>query len=124
MANPLIEDAIKVFFLPGVELKELRAALAALEAVTSTSDDWSRISGVMAAVRDSFHCFDTTRFIAVENEEKLEQSATRLFDNATFLVGFVFENVKTGDSELPRNLSAKIRMNVDNVPETNLVRPW
>jgi hypothetical protein len=36
----------------------------------------------------------------------------------------VFENTKPSDNEIQTNFSIKLRMNVNNVPETNLVRPW
>lgn len=109
------------------------------------SDDWRHISKIMETVKTTFACFDTNRLIAVENEVELEKLATKLFENATFLVGksliknslkknkiskdlftlgFVFENVDPANSELPSNFSVKLRMNVNNVPETNLIRPW
>ncbi len=39
-------------------------------------------------------------------------------------LGIVFENVKYTDRKLNENIKVKIRMNIDNVPETNLLRPW
>ena len=79
----------------------------------------------MTSIKNSVACFDVNRFIALDSEAELEQMATKLFENGTFLIGLVFENMpKTDSYELPANLSVKMRMNVDNVPETNLIRPW
>jgi hypothetical protein len=41
-----------------------------------------------------------------------------------FTKGIVFQNVNQNDKQIPPNFSVKLRSNVDNVPETNMVRPW
>lgn len=79
----------------------------------------------MTSIKNSVACFDVNRFVALDSEAELEQVATKLFENGTFLIGLVFDNMpKTDSPTLPANLSVKMRMNVDNVPETNLIRPW
>jgi len=76
------------------------------------------------SLKNAVSCFETNRFIAVDSEKALVNTATELFKNATFLIGFVFENTKPTDKVLPENFSVKIRMNLNNVPETNLPRGW
>ena len=75
-------------------------------------------------VKRTFSCFEVNRFVEVASEEELEKQAAKLFANGTFLIGIVFENVKSTDKELPNNFAVKIRTNVDNVPETTMTRPW
>ena len=79
---------------------------------------------MLSSVKSSFACFEVNRFIAVETEAELEKAASKLYENGTFLIGVVFENVKMSDTDIPKNFNIKLRTNVDNVPETNIVRPW
>lgn len=124
--NPFYQDFIQLFLLQDSNLKfsDIRMFLSTLENVTSLSNNWSYISSMLNSLKNAVSCFETDRFIALDNEKDLVRTATELFQNATFLIGFVFENTKPTDTELPENFAVKIRMNVNNVPETNLPRPW
>lgn len=77
-----------------------------------------------SSLKDTFSCFDVNRFIPVSSEKELEEVASGLYQNGTFLAGFVFQNLKTADTVFPPDFSIKIRTNADNVPETNIIRPW
>ncbi len=41
-----------------------------------------------------------------------------------FIKGLVFQNVKDTDTRMPENFAIKLRTNIDNVPETTIIRPW
>lgn len=103
---------------------DLRFFLSTLENITALSDNWSYISSMMTTLKNSMSCFDVNRFIAVSSEAELETTAAKLFENGTFLMGLVFDNLKPNDIKSSNNFSVKMRMNIDNVPETNLIRPW
>ena len=124
--NPFYQDFIKLFLLQDSDLKfsDVKFFLSTLQNVTSMSNNWSYISSLLNSLKNAVSCFETDRFIALNNEKDLERTATQLFKNATFLIGFVFENTQPGDTVLPEDFSVKLRMNVNNVPETNLPRPW
>ncbi len=89
LENPLYQDSIRLFALQdsGLSIETLQEYLGILENITSLSNDWRIVSKVMETVKDTFACFDTNRLVAVENELELEKLATKLFENATFLVG-------------------------------------
>lgn len=87
--NPFYQDSIELFLLQDTNftIDDIKSYVSMLQRVTSLSNDWKYISGIMNTVKTSFACFDTNRFIAVDNEVELEKLATKLFENATFLVG-------------------------------------
>lgn len=126
MDNPFYADVIDLFILQdtNITIADVKFYLSTLENVTSLSNDWSYISGLLGSFRNLVNCFDTDRFLGLNNEPELEQTAAKLFSNGTFLVGLVFENVKPTDTKMPENLKVKIRTNIDNVPETTIIRPW
>lgn len=126
LENPFYKDFIQLFLLQDSNLKfsDVKFFLLTLENVTALSNDWGYVSNMLNSLKNTMSCFETNRFIAVDTQKELEQVATQLFSNATFLIGFVFENTKPGDVDLPEDFRVKIRMNVNNVPETNLPRPW
>ena len=124
--NPFYQDFIQLFLLQdsNLTLSDVKMFLSTLENVTALSNDWSYISNMLNSVKNSVSCFETNRFVEVANEAELEKTASKLFSNATFLIGLVFENTKSTDVTLPPNFAVKLRMNVNNLPETNLPRPW
>jgi hypothetical protein len=124
--NPFYQDFIQLFLLQDSNLKfsDIRFFLETLKNVTSMSNNWSYISSMLTSLKNAVSCFEVNRFIALDNEKDLERTATQLFNNATFLIGFVFENTKPTDTMLPKDFRVKLRMNINNVPETNLPRPW
>ncbi len=124
--NPFYQDFIQLFLLQDSPLTfaDVRTFLSTLENVTALSNNWSYISDMLNSLKNAVSCFETNRFIAVATEQDLVATATQLFKNSTFLIGFVFQNTKPGDTVLPDNFAVKIRMNLNNVPETNLPRGW
>jgi hypothetical protein len=90
--NPFYQDFIQLFLLQDSNLTfaDVKMFLSTLENVTALSNDWSYISNMMNSIKNSVACFETNRFIAVENEQELEKTATKLFGNATFLIGKYF----------------------------------
>ena len=85
----MYQDSIQLFALQdsGLSIETLKEYLGILENITSLSNDWVSVSRIMETVKNAFSCFDTDRLIAVENELELEKLASKLFENATFLVG-------------------------------------
>jgi len=124
--NPFYQDFIQLFLLQDSSLtySDIRMFLSTLENVTSLSNNWSYISSMMSSIKNAFSCFEVNRFVAVENEQELENLASKLFQNGTFFLGMVFQNVKASDRTIPKNFNVKLRTNVDNVPETSITRPW
>nr|UOU03310.1 ATP-binding cassette subfamily A1-like 3 [Brachionus rubens] len=124
--NPFYQDFIQLFLLQdsNFTLSDIKMFLTTIENVTSMSDDWTYTSSLITSVKSAFSCFDVDRFIGYETEADLEKDAQKFFNNATFLIGIVFENLKPSDKDIPPNFSVKIRTNADNVPETNIIRPW
>lgn len=124
--NPFYQDFIQLFLLQDTSLTitDIKTYLMMLEGVTSLSNDWSFLSTVLGAFRDTFSCFEVDRFVPFDNEAQLVKDAYKFFNNGTFMIAIVFENVKSTDVEIPPNFSIKLRTNTDNVPETNIVRPW
>ncbi|CAF0899716.1 unnamed protein product, partial [Brachionus calyciflorus] len=124
--NPFYQDFIQLFLLQDstLTLSDIKMFLTTLENVTSMSDDWGYTSSLISTIKDAFSCFEVDRFVAYETEADLERDALKYFNNGTFLIGIVFENIKPSDTNIPPNFSVKIRTNADNVPETNILRPW
>jgi hypothetical protein len=124
--NPFYRDFIELFVLQdsSLTINDIKFYLSTLENVTSLSNDWEYISSLLTSFRNVVECFDTDRFQAVDNEIELERRAAKLFANGTFLIGVVFENVKPTDAKIPENFAVKLRTNIDNVPETTIIRPW
>ena len=87
--NPFYQDALELFVLQDMNfsVEDIKKYLSILTNITAISDNWKQISKIMDTVKNTFSCFDTNRFVAVENEVELEALATQLFKNATFLVG-------------------------------------
>jgi hypothetical protein len=124
--NPFYQDAIQLFLLQDSTLTfaDVRFFLSTLQNVTSLSSNWSVISNMVNDVKRPFSCFEVNRFVEVDSEATLEKEAAKLFSNGTFFMGMVFENVKPSDTQIPENFAVKFRTNVDNVPETAMIRPW
>jgi predicted ATP-grasp superfamily ATP-dependent carboligase len=96
LENPFYQDFIQVFLLQDSSLKfeDIQMFLTTLERITSLSNDWSYISDMMNTIRDTLACFDLNRFVAVNNETELENLATKMFTNGTFLAGELLELIE------------------------------
>jgi hypothetical protein len=89
--NPFYQDFIQLFLLQDTKLTigDIRTYLMVLETVTNLSKDWSFLSNILGAFRDTFACFEVNRFVAFETEEQLVKDAYKFFNNGTFLIGLV-----------------------------------
>ncbi len=87
--NPFYQDFIQLFLLQDSNLTfaDVKMFLSTLENVTALSNDWSYISNMMNSIKNTVACFEVNRFIALDSEAELEKTATKLFSNATFLIG-------------------------------------
>jgi hypothetical protein len=124
--NQFYQDFIQLFLLQKTQInfEDVRNFITVLHNITSLSDNWNSLSSTLKTASRMISCFETNRFVALDTEAELEDVAAKLFANGTFLAGIVFENVKYTDLKLNNDIKVKIRMNIDNVPETNLIRPW
>uniref|UniRef100_A0A4W4EB89 P-type phospholipid transporter n=1 Tax=Electrophorus electricus TaxID=8005 RepID=A0A4W4EB89_ELEEL len=67
-------------------------------------------------------CINLDKLEPVANEEWLLNKSMRLLDNRKFWAGIVFPDIQANSSELPANVSYKIRMDIDNVERTNKIK--
>lgn len=58
----------------------------------------------------------------VSTEERLVNKSMLLLDSRKFWAGIVFPDMKANTSELPSDVSYKIRMDIDNVERTNKIK--
>ena len=58
----------------------------------------------------------------VSTEERLVSQSMVLLEDRKFWAGIVFPDVDPNTTELPPNLSYKIRMDIDNVERTNKIK--
>lgn len=58
----------------------------------------------------------------VSTEERLVNKSMRLLDSQKFWAGIVFPDMQADSSELPHDVSYKIRMDIDNVERTNKIK--
>lgn len=126
LENQFYQDFIQIILLQQdqINLNDIKTFIYTLHNITSLSNNWLHISDLMKTARNVISCFEIDRFIAVDSENELVDLAEEFFANGSFLAGLVFDNVKYTDKKIPDNLQVKVRMNIDNVPETNLIRPW
>lgn len=89
--NPFYQDFIQLFLLQDTRLTiaDLKTYLLILEGVTSLSNDWSFLSAVLGAFKDTFACFETNRFVSFDTEADLVKEAYNFFNNGTFLIGLL-----------------------------------
>lgn len=82
-----------------------------IETVLNSIVNDPRISNVMEIIGNIFDCFSSDRFIAVETEKELEDMAYALNHKKMFYAGVFFTN-------LTKDISYKLRMNIDDTPIT------
>lgn len=69
-----------------------------------------------------FKCVNLDKLEPVANEERLVNKSMRLLDDRKFWAGIVFPEMQANSSDLPPNVSYKIRMDIDNVERTNKIK--
>ncbi|KAG7459155.1 ATP-binding cassette sub-family A member 1-like isoform X1 [Solea senegalensis] len=67
-------------------------------------------------------CVNLDKLEPVSSEEKMVNQSMILLEDRKFWAGIVFPDVAPNDTELPQNLSYKIRMDIDNVERTNKIK--
>lgn len=58
----------------------------------------------------------------VSTEEVMVNESMILLEDRKFWAGIVFSDITTNTTELPANISYKIRMDIDNVERTNKIK--
>ncbi|KAM8733143.1 phospholipid-transporting ATPase ABCA1b isoform 2-T2 [Acanthopagrus schlegelii] len=67
-------------------------------------------------------CVNLDKLEPVSTEERLVNQSMVLLEDRKFWAGIVFTDVDPNTTELPPNLSYKIRMDIDNVERTNKIK--
>lgn len=65
------------------------------------------------------------RFVGVDTEEELEDKAKELMETNEFIAGIVFLNIdnrRRRSIDIPKDISYKIRMDIDSVPSTSYMK--
>ncbi|GFO38867.1 ATP-binding cassette sub-family a member 1, partial [Plakobranchus ocellatus] len=109
--------------------------LSSLDAVRSDNFNTSQIDALKTAaefVANYTSCIETNRFQAVDSEEEMEKEAFHLSKLKNFFAGIVFMDIDDDDAstsggrkkratgdEMPKHITYKIRMDVDNTMNTN-----
>ena len=71
-----------------------------------------RVGNILEVVGNIFECFSPDRFISVQTEKELEDMAYELNHKKLFYAGVFFTNLDSKD------ISYKLRMNIDDTPVT------
>ncbi|KAK3771496.1 hypothetical protein RRG08_059535 [Elysia crispata] len=132
-----LEDALQNNFVSGLIEASLgisaKSLLSSLDAVRSDNFNVSQIDALQKAAEFAANytsCIETNRFEFVENEAALERRAFELSKLKNFFAGIVFMGMNESDStnsrrkraidrELPKHITYKLRMDVDNTMDTN-----
>lgn len=77
--------------------------------------------GLVQFISDVTQCFELERFVGFDDEGKLEEAAKSLTKSHELIAGLVFLNM-TGLKEIPRNIHYKIRVDIDFVPTTKMLK--
>uniref|UniRef100_A0AAY4A5S1 P-type phospholipid transporter n=1 Tax=Denticeps clupeoides TaxID=299321 RepID=A0AAY4A5S1_9TELE len=84
------------------------------------------LSGTIYTWRDVFNetdqCVNLDKLEPVANEERMVNKSMKLLDDRKFWAGIVFPDMQANTSDLPPNVSYKIRMDIDNVERTNKIK--
>ncbi|XP_035829835.1 uncharacterized protein LOC101860234 [Aplysia californica] len=113
------------------------ALISGVEALQVDNFDQSQLKSLQSAaevIANYSSCISLSRFEPVASEKELEVEAFRLSKSKTFLAGVVFimnDDDNDGNStrrkrqasgEIPKHITYKIRMDVDNVMDTNSLK--
>ncbi|KAL5018720.1 hypothetical protein ScPMuIL_004442 [Solemya velum] len=124
----LLEDAV------GVSGKDLVAYLLSTD--EKTEKEMNSFIKVAQLIANYTSCVESeNRFIALSTEKELMSEAARLEKKQMYLAGLVFLNSDDEDQvvdrkkrdshgapHLPKHIAYKIRMDIDNVPYTSLIK--
>lgn len=82
-----------------------------------------QVSDIIETIGNIFECFSVDRFVGVDTEVELEQTAKKLNEKKLFYAGAYFKN---NGYEKDKEIAYKIRMETDNTPITleNRNRFW
>ncbi|RUS72525.1 hypothetical protein EGW08_019707 [Elysia chlorotica] len=132
-----LEDALQNDFVSGLVEASLgisaNSLLSSLDAVRSDNFNVSQIDALQKAaefVANYTSCIETNRFEFVENEAELERRAFELSKMKNFFAGIkVYYSCtdsnrkrRAADTQLPKHITYKLRMDVDNTMDTNRLK--
>ncbi|KAK7002956.1 ATP-binding cassette sub- A member 12 [Biomphalaria glabrata] len=139
-----LTDALKNDFIrgiieatSGIKSNTLLSSLLAVQNQTFSSKNIDTLQSAAEAIANYTSCVLTDRFQPVADEAELVKSAYQLSQTKTFFAGIVFYNVSDNDGSqnstgrnrrqasggtIPKHISYKIRMDVDNVMDTSRLK--
>ncbi|XP_018615172.1 ATP-binding cassette sub-family A member 1-like [Scleropages formosus] len=85
-------------------------------------DVFNETDRAVQSITNFMECVNLNKLEPVANEERLINKSMGLLDDRKFWAGIVFPNIESNSSELPSNVSYKIRMDIDNVERTNKIK--
>uniref|UniRef100_A0A3Q1BNZ4 P-type phospholipid transporter n=1 Tax=Amphiprion ocellaris TaxID=80972 RepID=A0A3Q1BNZ4_AMPOC len=85
-------------------------------------DAYNSTTQILQLISKFLGCFDLNKFEAAPTEGHLVTRALDLLGNDTFWAGFVFENLQENSSDIPPYVKYKIRMDIDEVEQTNKIK--
>ncbi|KAI8796754.1 ATP-binding cassette sub-family A member 1, partial [Biomphalaria glabrata] len=129
--NEAIQDILRA--TTGIEPELLLTSLSTLENTTFSNDILETLQSVAATVANYTSCILADRFQPVSNETEMENMAFQLSKSKTFFAGIVFYDVDENNNAtrqkrqaskytIPKHIGYKIRMEVDSVMDTNLLK--
>ena len=85
-------------------------------------DNSGGLLGLIQFISDVTQCFELNRFVGFQDEAQLEDAAKLLTKSHELIAGIVFLHVDETTSNLPRQVEYKIRVDIDFVPTTKLLK--
>ncbi|VDI72583.1 ATP-binding cassette, subfamily A (ABC1), member 1, partial [Mytilus galloprovincialis] len=126
LGNTVIDNVMLTLF--GVSGKDFLDGFYSINSVNTSQLD--AMSSVATLVHKYMSCIVTDRFEGTSTEQQLEIRAAELNIKKQFLAGLVFDNLGNGGgrkkrattTSLPKHVSYKIRMDIDNVMYTRNIK--
>ncbi|XP_053734672.1 phospholipid-transporting ATPase ABCA1-like [Synchiropus splendidus] len=85
-------------------------------------DVFNETDQAILSISRFMECVNLDKLEPVPTEEHLVNKSMVLLEDRKFWAGIVFPDVSLNDTELPSNISYKIRMDIDNVERTNKIK--
>ncbi|XP_057706240.1 phospholipid-transporting ATPase ABCA1-like isoform X2 [Corythoichthys intestinalis] len=85
-------------------------------------DVFNETDQAVGGISRFMECVNLDKLEAVSTEERMINESMLLLEDKRFWAGIVFPDLATNATELPPNISYKIRMDIDNVERTNKIK--
>lgn len=85
-------------------------------------DNSGGLLGLIQFISDVTQCFELNRFVGLKDESDLETAAKEYTKSHELIAGLVFMNVDDENQDLPPKIEYKIRVDIDFVPTTKMLK--